>query len=50
MWKPVSNQTRGIISKICKLQGGTHALFRPVGTLLDFPWLDSGINDSSSIK
>ena len=33
MWKPVSNQTRGIISKICKLGGGTPALLTPVGTL-----------------
>ena len=33
MWKPVSNRTRGIILKICKLGGGTPALLRPVGTL-----------------
>ena len=50
MWKPVSNQTLGIISKICKLQGGTPALLRPAGTLQDFAWLNLGENDSSSIK
>ena len=31
MWKLVSNQTPGIISKICKLGGGTPALLRPLG-------------------
>ena len=40
MWKPVSNRTQGIISKIFELGGGTPALFRPVGTLQDFIWLD----------
>ena len=50
MWKPVSNRTPGIISKICKLGGGTPALLRPVGTLQDFALLDMGKNDSSSIK
>ena len=50
VWKPVSNRTPGIISKICKLGGGTPALLRPVGTLQDFALLDMGKNDSSSIK
>ena len=50
MWKPVSNQMLGIILKICKLRGGTPTLFRPVGTLQDFAWIDLGKNDSSSIK
>ena len=50
MWKPVSNRTLGIISKICKLRGGTPALRRPIGTLQDFAWLDLEKNDSSSIK
>ena len=50
MWKPVSNRTPGIISKICKLGGGTPALLRPVGTLQYFALLDMGKNDSSSIK
>ena len=50
VWKPVSNRTPGIISKICKLRGGIPALLRPVGTLQDFAWLDLGKNDSSSIK
>ena len=50
MWKQVSNRTPGIISKICKLGGGTPALLRPVGTLQDFALLDVGKNDSSSIK
>ena len=49
MWKPVSNRTPGIISKICKLRGGTAALLRAVGILQDFAWLDLGKNDSSSI-
>ena len=38
----VSNRTPGIISKICKLEGGTPALLRPVGTLQDFALLDMG--------
>ena len=42
MWKPVSNRTPGIISKLCKLGGGTPALLRPVGTLQDFAWLELG--------
>ena len=42
MWKPVSNRTLGIISKTCKLQRGTPALLRPVGTLQDFARLDLG--------
>ena len=50
MWKRVSNRTLGIISKICKLRGGTPALLRPVGTPQDFAWLDLGKNDSSSVK
>ena len=50
VWKPVSNRTPGIISKICKLGGGTLALLRPVGTLQDFAWLDLGKSDRSSIK
>ena len=50
VWKPVSNRTPGVISKICKLGGGTPVLFRPVGTLQDFALLDMGKNDSSSIK
>ena len=50
VWKPVSNRTLGISSKICKLGGGTPALLRPVGTLQDFVWIDLGENDSSSIK
>ena len=50
MWKPVSNRTRGIISKICKLGGGTPALLRPVGTLQDFAWLDLEKDNSSLIK
>ena len=55
VWKPVSNRTPGIISKICKLGGGTPApvcsrLLRPVGTLQDFAWFDMEKNDSSSIK
>ena len=50
MWKPVSNRTLEVISKICKLRGGTPALLRIVGTLQDFAWLDLGKNDSSSIK
>ena len=50
VWKPVSNRTPGIVSKICKLGGGTPALLRPVGTLQDFALLDMGKNDSSSIK
>ena len=50
VWKPVSNRTPGIISKLCKLGGGTPALLRPVGTLQDFALLDMGKNDSSSIK
>ena len=44
------NRTLGIISKICKLRGGTPALLRPVGTLQVLVWLDVGKNDSSSIK
>ena len=31
VWKPVRNRTPGIISKICKLAGGTPALLRPLG-------------------
>ena len=50
VWKPVSNRTPGIISKIRKLGGGTPALLRPVGTLQDFVWLDMRKNNSSSIK
>ena len=50
MWKPESNRTPGIISTIFELGGGTPALFRLVGTLQDFIWLDLGKNDSSSIK
>ena len=50
VWKPVSNRTPGIISKICKLRGGTPALLTPVGTLQDLAWLDFGENDSRSIK
>ena len=50
MWKPVSNRTPGIISKICKLRGGTPALLRPVGNLQDLAWLDLGENDSSLTK
>ena len=50
VWKPVSNRTPGIISKICKLRGGTPVQLRPVGTLQDFALLDMGKNDSSSIK
>ena len=50
LWKPVSNRTPGIISKICKLGGGTPAFLRPVGTLQDFAFLDLEKNDSSSIK
>ena len=50
MWKPVSNRTPGITSKICELGGETPALLRSVGTLQDFIWLDLGKNDSSSIK
>ena len=50
MWKPVSNRTPGITLKICKLQGGTPVLLRPVGTLKNFAWLDLGKNDSSSIN
>ena len=50
MWKPVSNRTPGIISKICKFRGGTPVQLRPVGTLQDFALLDMGKNDSSSIK
>ena len=50
MWKPVSNRTPGIMSKIWKLGGGTPALLRPVGTLQDFALLDMGKNDSSSVK
>ena len=50
MWKPVSNRIPAIISKICKLGGGTPALLRPVGTLEDFTLLDMGKNDSSLIK
>ena len=50
VWKPVSIRTPGIISKICKLGGGTPVLLRPVGTLPDFALLDMGKNDSSSIK
>ena len=42
VWKPVSNRTPGIISKLCKLGGGTPALLRPVGTLQDFALLDMG--------
>ena len=49
-WKPVSNRTQGISSKICKLGGGTPALLRPVGTPQNFAWLDWGKNGSSSIK
>ena len=45
MWKPVSNRTPGIISKICKLGGGTPALLRPVGTLQDSACLDLGNNE-----
>ena len=50
VWKPVSNRTPGIISKICKLGEGTPVLLRPVGTLQDFALLDMGKNDSSLIK
>ena len=53
MWKLVSNRTPAIISKICKVGGGTPpdpALLRPVGTLQDFALIDMGKNDSSSIK
>ena len=50
MWKPVSNRTPRIISKIFKLGGGTPVLLRPVGTLQDFALLDIGKNYSSSIK
>ena len=50
VWKPVSNGTLGIISKLCKLRRGTPALLRHIGTLQDFAWLDVGKNDSSSIK
>ena len=50
MWKLVSNRTPGISSKICKLDGGTPSLLRPVETLQDFAWLDWGENDSSSKK
>ena len=50
MWKPVSNRTPGVSSKICKLGEGTPALLRSVGTLQDFASLDLGKNDSSSIK
>ena len=50
VWKPVSNRTPGIISKICKLEGGTPALLRHVENLQDFALLDMGKNDSSSIK
>ena len=50
VWKLVSNRTPGIISKMCKLGGGTPTLLKPVGTLQDFTWLDLGKNDSSSIK
>ena len=50
MWKPVSNRTPRMISKICKFGVPIPALLRPVGTLQDFAWLDFGKNDSSSIK
>ena len=50
MWKPVNSGTLGIISNVCKLRGGTPVLLRPVGTLQDVAWLDSGKNNSSSIK
>ena len=50
MWKLVSNRTPTIISKLCKLGGGTPALLRPVRTLQDFVLLDIGKNDSSLIK
>ena len=50
VWKPVRDRTLGIISKICQLRGGTPALLKPVATLQDFPLLDLGKNDSSSIK
>ena len=36
LWKPVGNQMPGIISKICKLQGRTPAIFRTVGILQGF--------------
>ena len=50
VWKPVSNRTQGISSKIFKLQEGTPAMLGPVGALQDLAWLDFGKNDSSSIK
>ena len=50
MWKPVSNRTLGIISKICKLRGGTPALFRTGGTCKISHAVDLGKNDSDSIK
>ena len=42
VWKPVSNRTPGIISKICKLRVVTPVQLRPVGTLQDFALLDMG--------
>ena len=35
--------------EICKLGGETPALFRPVGTLQDFAWLDLRKNEANSI-
>ena len=50
MWKPVSNRTRGIMSRICKLRGGIPALLSPVGPLQISYGLIWGENDTSSIK
>ena len=50
VWKPVSNRTLGIVSKLSKIQGGTPALLRTVGTLQDLAWLHLEKNDSSSLK